>query len=79
MAKRKSRLEILRGKVQRALGPGHTVRDDMPEEIAESFIAEMRFCCDDCGARAATHWTPGQRGGFDPSKLSTPAKDGLVN
>jgi hypothetical protein len=55
--KKKSRLEILRGKIARQ-GIKVTIRDDMPEEVAASFIAEMTLC-PDCAAAAAQNWEPG--------------------
>lgn len=58
--KKKSRLEVLRGKLQR-IGEHGPIHDAMPENIAESFIAEMRFC-PDCAAAAAKNWRPGMRG-----------------
>lgn len=59
--KKKSRLEVLRGKIARA-GLRVTIRDDMPEEIAESFLGEMRLCLD-CAAAGAAQWSPGRKGG----------------
>jgi hypothetical protein len=56
---KKSRLEILRGKLRR-MGETAAIRDDMPEDVAESFIAELQFC-PDCGADAAKNWRPDNR------------------
>jgi len=58
--KKKSRLEVLRGKLRR-MGELATIHNAMPEAIAESFIAEMRFC-PDCAGAAARNWRPGMRG-----------------
>lgn len=57
--KKKSRLEILRSKIARS-GIDVVIRDDMPEDVAASFIAEMRLC-PDCAAAAAQHWKPGPK------------------
>jgi hypothetical protein len=56
---KKSRLEILRGKLRR-MGETAAIRDDMPEDVAESFIAELQLC-PDCAAAAAKNWRPDNR------------------
>jgi len=58
--KKKSRLEVLRGKLRR-MGELAPIHDEMPENIAASFIAEMRIC-PDCAAAAARNWRPGSPG-----------------
>ena len=57
--KKKSRLEILRGKLKR-MGECDDVHPEMPEEVAEAFIAELRFD-PDVGAIAARAWRPDHR------------------
>lgn len=56
---RKTKLEILRGKLQRS-GFTDPIRDDMPEEVAASFLAEMTLW-PDCAAAAAREWAPDDR------------------
>ena len=57
--KKKSRLEILRGKLKK-MGECDEVHPEMPEDVAEAFIAELRFD-PDCGAIAARTWRPDHR------------------
>lgn len=57
--KKKSRLEILRGKLKR-MGESDDVHPAMPDEVAEAFLAELQFD-PDCGAIAARSWRPGKR------------------
>lgn len=56
---RKSKLEILRGRLRRA-GFSDPIRDDMPEDVAAAFLFEMNLC-PDCAAAAASNWRPDQR------------------
>ena len=53
---KKSRLEILRGKLEKS-GIRVALRDDMPEDVAALFIREM-LVCPDCAGAAAQNWTP---------------------
>ena len=53
---RKSRLEVLRGKLKRA-GFTEPIRDDLPEDVAASLIAEM-WLCPCCAAAGAARWQP---------------------
>jgi hypothetical protein len=57
--KKRSKVEILRGKLRR-LGVSDEVHTGMPEDVAGSFIAELRFC-PDTGAIAARNWRPDHR------------------
>lgn len=57
--KKKSRVEILRGKLRR-MGESDDVHPEMPEEVASSFLAHVRFD-PDCGAIAARSWSPTNR------------------
>lgn len=56
---KKSRVEILQGKLRR-MGESDALHPEMPEEVAEAFIAELRFdpCC---AAMAAHNWRPDNR------------------
>lgn len=57
--KKKSRVEILRGKLRR-MGESDDVHPDMPEDVAEVFIAHLRF--DPCvGPKIARDWRPDRR------------------
>jgi hypothetical protein len=53
---RKSRVEILRGKLRR-MGETSELHPEMPDEVAESFLAELRFD-PNVGAIAARSWRP---------------------
>jgi hypothetical protein len=75
--KGKSRLEILRGKIARQ-DIKVTIRDDMPEDVAASFIAEMTLC-PDCAAAAAEHWEPGTRMSSDDFLAALGGTDDEVN
>lgn len=57
--KKKSRVEILRGKLKR-MGESDDIDPEMPEEVADSFLAELRFD-PDCGAIAARSWHSNNR------------------
>lgn len=57
--KKKSKVEILRGKLKR-IGESDDIHPDMPEDVADSFLAELRFD-PDCGAIAALSWRPDNR------------------
>ena len=56
---RKSRVEILRGKLRR-MGECDEIHPAMTEEVAESFIAELQLD-PDVGAIAARDWRPDHR------------------
>lgn len=56
---RKSRTEILRGKLLR-MGESDLLHPDMPDDVADAFIAHLRFD-PDCGAIAARAWRPDHR------------------
>ncbi len=57
--KKKSRVEILRGKLKR-MGESDDIDPEMPEDVADSFLAELRFD-PDCGAIAARSWRSDNR------------------
>lgn len=57
--KKKSRVEILRGKMRR-MGESDEVHPEMTAEVADSFLAQIRFD-PDCGAIAARSWSPSKR------------------
>ena len=54
--RRQRRIDLLRSRIKK-LGIRLKVRDDMPEEVAASFLAEMKVC-PDCAAAAANAWMP---------------------
>ncbi len=57
--KKKSRVEILRGKLRR-MGESDAIHPAMPEDVAEAFLAHVRF--DPCvGPIAARDWSPEHR------------------
>jgi len=57
--KRKSRVEILRGKLRR-MGERDDIHPEMPEDVAEAFVAHLRF--DPCvGPIMARDWRPDHR------------------
>lgn len=57
--KKKSRMEILRGRLRR-MGESDDLHPDMPDDVAETFLAHLRFD-PDCGAIAARNWRPDRR------------------
>jgi hypothetical protein len=56
---KKSRVEILRGKLKK-MGESDEIDSSMPEDVADCFLAELRFD-PDCGAIAARSWRPHNR------------------
>ena len=53
---RKSRVEILRGKLRR-MEESDELHPEMPDDVADSFLAELRLD-PDVGAIAARSWRP---------------------
>ncbi|HEX7705900.1 MAG TPA: hypothetical protein VF701_05515 [Thermoanaerobaculia bacterium] len=57
--KKKSRVEILRGKLRR-MGESDDIHPEMTEDAADAFLAEIRF--NPCGGPiAARAWSPSHR------------------
>jgi hypothetical protein len=56
---KKSRVEILRGKLRR-MGESDELHPAMPDDVADSFLAELRLD-PDVGAIAARSWRPDNR------------------
>ncbi len=57
--RKKSRVEILRGKLTR-MGESSDIHPDMPDDVADAFLAHLRFD-PDCAAIAARTWRPDHR------------------
>lgn len=57
--KKKSRVEILRGKLRR-MGESDAIHPEMPDDVADIFLAHVRFD-PDCAAIAARSWSPAHR------------------
>ena len=51
----KRRVDVLRKRLEKKVGPVN-ISDNMPDRVAERFLAEMRFC-PDCAAAAAQRWS----------------------
>ena len=56
---KKSRVAILRGKLKR-MGESDELHPEMPDDVADAFIAELRLD-PDVGAIAARAWRPDHR------------------
>ena len=56
---KKSRIEILKGKLRR-MGESDAIHPDMPEDVAESFISHLSFD-PDVGPIMARDWRPDHR------------------
>ena len=56
---KKSRIAILRGKLRR-MGESDELHPEMPDDVADAFIAELRLD-PDVGAIAARAWRPDNR------------------